>query len=349
MDDVKAAQRRRYRAAAAVTSIISLVGGVTFQVFSGDGPTQSAALKPRVVAPPAAPPSPAAPAPSTAPGMDFPGAMSGGMDSPTDAGGADYSAFTPGAAAQTVPLAASPPPAALQLPLQVPPFEAPALPPAEDLLGLVQPYVQAYIDSVTQSLGADLAESITGNALSTAANLAIGALDGLILYAAYVEDDNGRVLLNQLQNALPAIAAPPLAAEAAAPIPDFAGLSEAFAAVADMPLALGQVPPQLPRAEDVGAALAGLPQLPRAEDVGAALAALPPPQLPQLPQLPRAEDVAVGLAALPPPQLPQLPQLPRAEDVAGGIVAVTVAGLVLSAIFAPPKPPSLTRMLGLPF
>ena len=336
MDPDASVLRRRYRRTAvgvgAVTSVVSLIGGATFLVFSGDSATRHAALKPRNV-PAMDPPPSLDSAPPPAYGMDFLGDISSadtasGTGVTTDA----YSVpleFTPSGPAAAVPLSAWPPVA-----LQLPQFQAPALPPAVDWPGLIQPYLQAYIDSVAQSLGADLAESITGNAIGTAANLALGALDGLILYAAYVDDGNG--LLTQLRDALPALTAPALAAEAAAPIPEFAGLSEAFAAVAQMPVALGQqVPLQLPRAEDAAVGLAALSQLPP----------------PQLPQLPRAEDLAVGLAALsqlPPPQLPQLPQLPRAEDVAGGIVAVAVTGLVLSAIFAP-KPPSLTRMMGLPF
>ncbi len=337
MDTDATAWRRRYRTTAvgigAVTSVVSLIGGATFLAFSGDGPTRHAALTPRSV-PAADPPPSMDPTPLPEYGMDFLGDISGAAA--TESGTAVTSdlyavpsEFTPSGSVAAAALPALPPVA-----LRLPQFQVAALPPVEDLLGPVQPYIQAYIDSVAQSVGADLAVSITGNALGTAANVALVALDGLIIYAAFVDDD-GR-LLTQLQNALPALMAPALAAEAGAPIPQFAGLSEAFAAVADMPLALGQQAPlQLPRAEDMAAGLAALSQLPP----------------PQLPQLPRAEDMAAGFAALaqlPPPQLPQLPQLPRAEDVAGGIVAVAVTGLVLSAIFQP-KPPSLTRMLGLPF
>jgi hypothetical protein len=57
---------------------------------------------------------------------------------------------------------------------------------------------------------------------------------------------------------------------------------------------------------------------------------------------------AFGIPQLPGP--PELPQLPRPEEVVGGVVgglvAATIAGAVLGAIF---QPPSLTRLMGLPF
>lgn len=57
---------------------------------------------------------------------------------------------------------------------------------------------------------------------------------------------------------------------------------------------------------------------------------------------------AIGIPQLPGP--PQLPQGPRPEDVVGGVVgglvAATIAGAVIGAVF---QPPSLTRMMGLPF
>ena len=60
-----------------------------------------------------------------------------------------------------------------------------------------------------------------------------------------------------------------------------------------------------------------------------------------------------GLPSLPMPGLPPPPQLPRPEEVvggiAGGIVGLAIAGAVLGGIGAIFQPPSLTRMMGLPF
>jgi hypothetical protein len=94
----------------------------------------------------------------------------------------------------------------------------------------------------------------------------------------------------------------------------------------------------------------------------AAAAGAPPlgvPAPPALPPLPTPEQLAASLAglsalgalpALPPFTLPVMPQLPRAEDVVGGVVggaiAIVVGGAILGTIF---RPPSITRMLGMPF
>lgn len=340
-----ARKRRGAVVAIAATSVVSLVGGVSYLTFGGEAPTRPAALKPRGEHPAITPPS-AAPEPPTSETGGFALDFSDTSRRPAAALGntADYSGF-PAAA----PAAAGALPA-LQLPALP---ELPALPPAEDWLALLQPYVQSYIDGVIQAVGADIAESIVGDAFTNAVGLglnAAGTLGNLILIIAYLEDDRGPDLLGLLQNVLPAAVAPPLAAEAATPLPDFSGLSTAFAAMASAPdAALGPVAlPQLPP-------LPQLPELPRAEDVAAGIAAAlaPAGPLPQLPPLPRAEDVAAGLAVLsqvPPPQLPQLPQLPpgpRAEDVAAGVVGLVAVGFVLSLLA--PQPPSLTRMLGLPF
>jgi hypothetical protein len=45
----------------------------------------------------------------------------------------------------------------------------------------------------------------------------------------------------------------------------------------------------------------------------------------------------------------QLPQLPRAEDVVGGIVAGAVTLAAVGVVMSFFQPPSLTRMMGLPF
>lgn len=354
--DVVAPQRSSRRRAAVVfcaaTLTVSLVGGVTVLAFSDQSPSQSTALKPRNVPAPVAPPS-AEPAPPPASGTDFGGGMFGGTGSAVGTY-ADQSVFTP-----SVPIGSAPLPAS----------QPTALPPAQDWLALLQPYLQAYIDSATQAVSAEIARSITNNVLSnsfgTAANVAAVAFTDLILYAAYTNNNNGLQLLNQIQNALPAIIAPPLAAEAPI-LPDFSGLNAAFAAVAQMPDAVGWgAPPQLPQlpsVEQVTAALAALPPLPSAEQVTAALAALPQlptaeqvtialaavPQL-NLPQGPTAEQIAVALAALPALTPQQLPQLPRAEDVVGGLVAGVVTVVALGVVASLFQPPSLTRLMGLPF
>lgn len=355
-----APQRSSRRRAAVVfcsaALTVSLVGGITMLVFSDHSPTRPAALTPRSVPVPVAPPSAEA-APPPASGMDFlggmsggmPGGMSGGMSGGTPSGTssaveayADQSVFIPSAPVGTTPLPALQPTAPL---------------PMGDWLGPLQSYLQAYIDSATQAVSAEIANSITSNVLSNtfgaAANVAVVAVGDLILYAAYT-NNNGMQLLNQIQNALPAIIAPPLAAEAPI-LPDFSGLNAAFAAVAQIPDTVGwAAPPQLPQlptAEQVAVALAALPALPSVEQVTAALAAVP--QL-NLPQGPTAEQLAVALAALslpqlPPLQLPELPQLPRAEDVVGGIVAGAVTLAAVGVVMSFFQPPSLTRMMGLPF
>ena len=84
-----------------------------------------------------------------------------------------------------------------------------------------------------------------------------------------------------------------------------------------------------------------LPPLPTPEQLAASLAGLS--ALGALPGLP-----PLVLPGLPPP--PGFPQLPRPEEVVGGVVggaiAIGVGGLILGALF---PPPSITRMLGLPF
>jgi hypothetical protein len=348
-------RRRAAVVACAATAIVSLIGGITVVAFAGDHPTHQVALTPRNVPTSVAPPSVDAPPPSAS-GAEFLGGMTADTSDRTDGPAGvyvDQSEFAPSAPSGVGSL---------------PAFQPAALPPAQDWLALLQPYVQASIDSATQAVSAEIARNVTsnvlGNTFGTAANVAFG-LGDLILLAAYVNNNNGPALLTQLQSVLPAIVAPPLAAEAPI-LPDFGGLNAAFAAVAQMPDTLGlagplQLPPlpsaeqlaaalaalpPLPSTEQVTAALASLPRLPTAEQVTAAIAALPPVALPQGPT---AEQIAVALAAV--PQFPslELPQLPRAEDVAGGlvggIVAVGAVGLLLSFL----QPPSLTRMMGLPF
>lgn len=317
-------RRRRYAVAAgAVTSIVSLVGGITVLTFSGDHPVQPGALKPRTAPVPPAPPS-AAPAPPSSPGMDF----FGGLTTP-----APRAAAPAGVAEMyTNPAMFTPAVPAATGPALLPPAQLPALPSVEDLLALLQPLIQPYIDSATQAIAADIARSVTWNAINSALNAAAVTVGDAVLFALYAEYNNGPRVLEGLQAAVAAIVAPPLAAEAAT-IPDFSGLTAAFAAAAQLPDPLGWVAPPL--------------------------VALPPlPQLPQLPQLPTAEEVAAGLAALAAlapaglpqiPQLPELPQLPRVEDVVGGVVGGVIGIVAIGVVLSFFQPPSLTRMLGLPF
>jgi hypothetical protein len=80
----------------------------------------------------------------------------------------------------------------------------------------------------------------------------------------------------------------------------------------------------MPTPEQFAASVAGLSAL-------GALPALPPLALPGLPT-------------------PGMPQLPRPEEVVGGVVggavAIGVGGIILGTLF---PPPSITRMLGMPF
>jgi hypothetical protein len=191
--------------------------------------------------------------------------------------------------------------------------------PAFDWNALLAPLVAAQANAQA----ANVAGYIVGGITNSVAVL----LGDLILFAAYA--NNGQPLLAALENTLAspgAAAAAGTALMATMPpvpaLPDFSGLSAAFAAAAGAPpLGVPAPPalPPLPTPEQLAASLAGLSAL-------GALPALPPFTLPGMPQLPRAEDVVGG--------------------VVGGAVAIVVGGFILGALF---RPPSITRMLGMPF
>ena len=244
-------------------------------------------------------------------------------------GGVAPSAFSPGAA-DALPALPT-----FQLP------DAPALPagPVFDWNALFAPLVAAQANAQA----ANVAGAIIGGSVGLANSAAL-VLGDLILFAAYTS--NGQPLLTALQNTLAAPAAaaaagtalvanmPPLPA-----LPDLSGLTAAFAAAAGAP-PLGV--PTLPAPPDLSGLAAAL----------AAAGAVPPIGLPT------PDQIAAGLAlpalgglALPGlPPLPGMPQLPRPEEVVGGVVGgavgIGVAGLILGTLF---QPPSITRMLGLPF
>jgi hypothetical protein len=312
-------------AGTAASLVVSLIGGTLALLFSG-GPQQSTtALKP-LQPPVSAPVVEPEPAPSAdGPGLSMFGlgdsSTSGILDSGSSvsstsdaSGGVAQFGFTPSASAALPPL---PPLPSAQLP------DASAFPagPAFDWNALLAPLVAAQANAQA----ANVAGSIIGGSVGIANSVAL-VLGDLILFAAYA--NNGQPLLAALQNTL---AAPGAAAAGTAlwgnmapvpALPDLSGLSAAFAAAAGAPpLGVPAPPalPPLPTPEQLAASLAGLSAL-------GALPALPPFTLPGMPQLPRAEDVVGG--------------------VVGGAVAIVVGGAILGTIF---RPPSITRMLGMPF
>ena len=174
-----------------------------------------------------------------------------------------------------------------------------------------------------------MAGSIIGGSVAIANSVAL-VLGDLILFAAFA--NNGQPLLTALQNTLAAPAAATAAGSAMLgtlpALPDLSGLNAAFAAAAAAP-PLG-VPSPL-----------ALPPLPTPEQLATSMTALS--ALGALPALP-----PLVLPGLPPP--PGMPQLPRPEEVVGGVVggavAIGVGAIVLGTLF---PPPSITRMLGMPF
>ncbi len=328
-DATKSRRRAMVTAGTAASLVVSLVGGTLALLFS-DGPQQSTtALKP--LQPTVSAPIESEPAPSAGGQTDLSmfglgdGAMSSMADSGSavsstaDAsGGAAQFGFTPSGSTALPPLPTLP---SAQLP------DAAAFPagPAFDWNALLAPLVAAQANAQ----GANVAGSIIGGAVGLANSAAI-VLGDLILFAAYA--NNGGPLLAALQNtfASPGAAAaagtalmatmPPVPA-----LPDLSGLSAAFAAAAATPpLGVPAPPalPPLPTPEQFAASLAGLSAL-------GALPALPPltlPALPGAPPLPRPEDVVGGLV--------------------GGAIAIGVGGAILGTLF---PPPSITRMLGMPF
>ena len=321
--DVTKSRRRAVTVGTAASLVVSLVGGMLALMFSG-GPQQSTtALKP-LQPPVSAPVIESDPAPSTdgQTGLSVFGLGDSSVSSTTDttgtSGGVAQSGFTPSGST------ASPPLSSFQLP------DASAVPagPAFDWDALLAPLVAAQANSQA----ANVAGSIIGGSVGIANSIAL-VLGDLILFAAYTS--NGQPLLAALQNTLAAPAAATAAGTALAAgmppltaLPDLSGLTAAFSAAATAPPLGVPAPP-------------ALPPLPTPEELATSVAALS--ALGALPALP-----PLALPGLPPP--PGMPQLPRPEDVVGGVVggavAIGVGGIILGTLF---PPPSITRMLGMPF
>ena len=319
-DETKSRRRALVTAGTAVALVVSLIGGTLSLMFSGDPRPSTTALKP--LEPPvsvqAIEPEPA---PSTGDPTDLSmfGLGDGPVSSTADTSGdvAQFG-FTPSGSAALPPL---PPLPASQLPA------ASAFPagPTFNWDALLAPLVAAQANAQA----ANVAGSIIGGSVAIANTVAL-VLGDLILFAAFA--NNGQPLLTALQNTLAAPAAATAAGSAMLgtlpALPDLSGLNAAFAAAAAAP-PLG-VPSPL-----------ALPPLPTPEQLATSMTALS--ALGALPALP-----PLVLPGLPPP--PGMPQLPRPEEVVGGVVggavAIGVGAIVLGTLF---PPPSITRMLGMPF
>lgn len=328
--ETKSRRRALVTAGTAVALVVSLIGGTLSLLFSGDPRPSTTALKP--LEPPvsvqAIEPEPA---PSTGDPTDL--SMFGLGDGPVSSmadggssvsstadtsGGVAQFGFTPSGSAALPPL---PPLPASQLPA------ASAFPagPTFNWDALLAPLVAAQANAQA----ANVAGSIIGGSVAIANSVAL-VLGDLILFAAFA--NNGQPLLTALQNTLAAPAAATAAGSAMLgtlpALPDLSGLNAAFAAAAAVP-PLG-VPAPL-----------ALPPLPTPEQLATSMTALS--ALGALPALP-----PLVLPGLPPP--PGMPQLPRPEEVVGGVVggavAIGVGAIVLGTLF---PPPSITRMLGMPF
>ena len=319
-DETKSRRRALVTAGTAVALVVSLIGGTLSLLFSGDPRPSTTALKP--LEPPvsvqAIEPEPA---PSTGGPTDLSmfGLGDGPVSSTADTSGdvAQFG-FTPSGSAALPP---PPPLPASQLPA------ASAFPagPTFNWDALLAPLVAAQANAQA----ANVAGSIIGGSVAIANSVAL-VLGDLILFAAFA--NNGQPLLTALQNTLAAPAAATAAGSAMLgtlpALPDLSGLNAAFAAAAAAP-PLG-VPSPL-----------ALPPLPTPEQLATSMTALS--ALGALPALP-----PLVLPGLPPP--PGMPQLPRPEEVVGGVVggavAIGVGAIVLGTLF---PPPSITRMLGMPF
>ena len=319
-DETKSRRRALVTAGTAVALVVSLIGGTLSLMFSGDPRPSTTALKP--LEPPvsvqAIEPEPA---PSTGDPTDLSmfGLGDGPVSSTADTSGdvAQFG-FTPSGSAALPP---PPPLPASQLPA------ASAFPagPTFNWDALLAPLVAAQANAQA----ANVAGSIIGGSVAIANSVAL-VLGDLILFAAFA--NNGQPLLTALQNTLAAPAAATAAGSAMLgtlpAVPDLSGLNAAFAAAAAAP-PLG-VPSPL-----------ALPPLPTPEQLATSMTALS--ALGALPALP-----PLVLPGLPPP--PGMPQLPRPEEVVGGVVggavAIGVGAIVLGTLF---PPPSITRMLGMPF
>ena len=319
-DETKSRRRALVTAGTAVALVVSLIGGTLSLLFSGEPRPSTTALKP--LEPPvsvqAIEPEPA---PSTGGPTDLSmfGLGDGPVSSTADTSGdvAQFG-FTPSGSAALPP---PPPLPASQLPA------ASAFPagPTFNWDALLAPLVAAQANAQA----ANVAGSIIGGSVAIANSVAL-VLGDLILFAAFA--NNGQPLLTALQNTLAAPAAATAAGSAMLgtlpALPDLSGLNAAFAAAAAAP-PLG-VPSPL-----------ALPPLPTPEQLATSMTALS--ALGALPALP-----PLVLPGLPPP--PGMPQLPRPEEVVGGVVggavAIGVGAIVLGTLF---PPPSITRMLGMPF
>ena len=318
--ETKSRRRALVTAGTAVALVVSLIGGTLSLLFSGDPRPSTTALKP--LEPPvsvqAIEPEPA---PSTGDPTDL--SMFGLGDGPVSStadtsGGVAQFGFTPSGSTALPPL---PPLPASQLPA------ASAFPagPTFNWDALLAPLVAAQANAQA----ANVAGSIIGGSVAIANTVAL-VLGDLILFAAFA--NNGQPLLTALQNTLAAPAAATAAGSAMLgtlpALPDLSGLNAAFAAAAAVP-PLG-VPAPL-----------ALPPLPTPEQLATSMTALS--ALGALPALP-----PLVLPGLPPP--PGMPQLPRPEEVVGGVVggavAIGVGAIILGTLF---PPPSITRMLGMPF
>lgn len=319
-DETKSRRRALVTAGTAVALVVSLIGGTLSLLFSGEPRPSTTALKP--LEPPvsvqAIEPEPS---PSTGDPTDLSmfGLGDGPVSSTADTSGdvAQFG-FTPSGSAALPP---PPPLPASQLPA------ASAFPagPTFNWDALLAPLVAAQANAQA----ANVAGSIIGGSVAIANSVAL-VLGDLILFAAFA--NNGQPLLTALQNTLAAPAAATAAGSAMLgtlpALPDLSGLNAAFAAAAAAP-PLG-VPSPL-----------ALPPLPTPEQLATSMTALS--ALGALPALP-----PLVLPGLPPP--PGMPQLPRPEEVVGGVVggavAIGVGAIVLGTLF---PPPSITRMLGMPF
>jgi len=323
-DVTKSRRRALVTGGTAASLVVSLVGGTLSLLFSG-GPQQSTTalkpLQPPVSAPAIEPES----APSTG-GLSMFGLGDSSLSSMADGGssasstagassGIAGSGFTPSASAALPALPT----------LQTPDAAAFPVGPTFDWDALLAPLIAAQANAQA----ANVAGSIIGPSVGLANSIAV-VLGDLILFAAL--SNNGQPLLAALQNTLDAPAAAAAAGAALVAnlpslpaLPDLSGLTAAFAAAAGTPPLGVPAPPALPpmpTPEQLAASVAGL----------SALGALP------------------GLPPLALPGLPGMPQLPRPEEVVGGVVggavAIGVGAVILGTLF---PPPSITRMLGMPF
>lgn len=312
--------RRRFVVpATALALVISLIGGLLVLGLPVKRPAQQALkpVEPPAVVTPTEPPS-SADADLSMFGFGGTDITSGDMASSSSSlglPGGSSAGLLPTGGSGGLPSVALPPPG------------TPGEPgPGFDWNALLDPLIQAQLNAQSANVAGSIVGSTTG-VVAAALNSAAVIIGDLLLFAAVT--NNGPNVLNQLQStlatAMPAAAAA-MTAAGMPPVPvfpDMGNLTTAFAAAA--PLGVTPLPqlPSLPTPDQVAASLAGLSAL-------SALPALP----------------AISLPGLPPP-----PQLPRPEEVVGGAVAIGVGivavPLVLSLLL--PPPPSITRMLGLPF